>query len=135
MQLHFRFIDFYDERSALSPKRKSRARVREVDEPEAQLHRHTQHASARNRHCKTLARMTGVALKSVKIPYCQPKLSLADSEAQEEKMRLMFAALNVQREPSRLSKNDVQDLLDFLSTCIYGDHFQHRADIDRLYRE
>jgi hypothetical protein len=90
--------------------------------------------AARVRHFKVLARMAGCPLNVVSIDYRQPRLSLTASDVTEVRMTLMYAPLDPDREPRRLHRTDVADILGFLATSIYGDHFEHRSDLDKAYR-
>lgn len=101
-----------------------RAVVLEVDEPTALRGPRARLAAARIRHFRALARMAGCPLKSLSIDYLQPRLSLEESGNTEVPMRLMYAPLGAAREPRRLHKRDVTEILDFLATCIYGDHLE-----------
>lgn len=122
-------------RRLLTHSRRCHAVIIEVDEPAALRGPRGREAAARIRHFKALARMVDCPLKSVSINYLQPKLALGDSMSAELKMRLMYAPLGANREPRRLHKRDVLDILDFLALCIYGDHFEHSLEQDRAYRE
>lgn len=122
-------------RRLIARSRRCRAVVFEVDEPAVLRGPRARLAGARIRHFKALARMAGCPLKSLSIDYRQPKLSLEESGNTEVPMRLMYAPLEAAREPRRLHKRDLTEILDFLATCVYGDHFEHRPDLDRAFRE
>lgn len=110
--------------------------VLEVEEPEAIRGPRARQAAARIRLFKALARMGGCALKSVRIPYVQPRLAISkESGGSEKRLRLMYTPFRPTHEPRRLHKRDVEDLLDFLASGIYGDHFEHRKDLDAVYRD
>lgn len=120
-------------RMLLEQSGRCRAIVLEVDEPDVLTGPESREAAARIRHFKALGRMAGCPLKSVRMSYVQPGLQPSASGSSEIRLRLMYAALKPDREPDRLHKRDVGDLLDFLSGCVYGDHFEHRADFDSSY--
>lgn len=122
-------------RELLTRHRQCRAILFEVDEPEILHGLEARRAKARIRHFKALSRMAGCPAKSVRIPYLQPKLAIGKSMDSEKRMRLMYAALNPTKEPDRLHKRDVAELVDFLSCCVYGDYFEHRADFDHSFRD
>jgi hypothetical protein len=111
-----------------------RAVVLEVDEPNVLRGPRARQAAARIRHFKALARMAGCPLKSLSIEYFQPRLSLQHN-TREVRMRLMYAPVDAGREPRRLHRRDVTEILDFLATCVYGDYFEHKPDLDRAFRE
>jgi hypothetical protein len=112
-----------------------RAVVLEVDEPTVLRGPRARQAAARIRHFKALARMAGCPLKSLSIDYYQPRLAVGQSGEAEVQMRLMYSPFHAARDPRRLHRRDVAEILDFLATCIYGDHFEHNLELDRAYRE
>jgi hypothetical protein len=107
--------------------------VVEVDEPEVLQGKKKMVAAARIRHFQTLSRQLGFPLKTVSIKYTQPRLSV-DGSLQEFPMRLMYAIKSPSIEPRRITKAEANYLLKFFSEAIYGDHFEHRVDLDQEYR-
>ena len=109
--------------------------VAELEEPTVLEGERAVDARARIRRLKGLAKAAQCSLKTVKMVYYQPKLDPFDQgDTAETRMRLMYGPLDPESEPRRLHKRDVSDLLSFLAESIYGDHFEHRADLDTAYR-
>ena len=107
--------------------------VVEVDEPRTLKGKRKNRADARIKLFRRLSRQLHFHLKSVSVPYFQPRLSF-EPDAEEYPLRLMYAVYNPKREPSRLTKQEVVQILTFLSDAIYGDQFEHRVDWDQQYR-
>ena len=108
-----------------------KAIVVELEEPDTITDRRRKlKAAARIRHLKSLAGTQGVFLRSVDIPYKQPRLRLDDPEATEERLRLMIAFVRPPEQRREITRDDIAEVLAFLADCIYGDQFE---DDPRLY--
>ena len=115
--------------------KRCKAIVTEVEEPEAITdHKGKNTARVRIRTLQNLAKEQRVVLRSVRIPYKQPRLNLDDPTTQEKPLRLMIVFQETSGERRVMTRRELKEILTFLAEFIYGGQFEDEPERDREYR-
>lgn len=110
--------------------------VAEVDDPNyLSSNEGRNHARARIRQFRILAEARGFALKVLRMPYVQPKVSLDESTAAEHPMLILYARLGKEKIRHHIPRSEAERVVQFVYGNIYGDHFDTDEVDDQRYRD
>lgn len=89
---------------------------------------------AREEYFRGCLRGEGLVVKSLSFDYCQPRLSLWDSESKEEPQVLMYGRTQPPPLANTLPKSEVAAILDTIYNDWYGDCYEDAPERSKAYR-
>lgn len=102
---------------------------------ELQIDEETRSKNSRAEDFRQLARKEDVVLKEIRINYLQPKLSLWDTTCEEERLHLMYARIQQPYLVGSIPKDEIEKILEFIYSDIYGDQFEDDSKKNAEYRK